>query len=140
MAMSLPSRSPDRRVLSEINVTPMVDVMLVLLVIFMVTAPMLQRGTDVQLPQAQHSEVKDQERLTLTLARDGRIYLNGEEVPRAALRDRLIAATRGRERTVQFRGDARVPYGLVIEVMDTLRDAGIENVGMITERPSAPKR
>jgi biopolymer transport protein TolR len=139
MAMSLPSRSPDRRVLSEINVTPMVDVMLVLLVIFMVTAPMLQRGTDVQLPQAQHSEVKEQERLTLTLARDGRIYLNGEEVPRAALRDRLIAETRGRERTVQFRGDARVPYGLVIEVMDTLRDAGIENVGMITERPSAPK-
>jgi biopolymer transport protein TolR len=139
MAMSLPSRSPDRRVLSEINVTPMVDVMLVLLVIFMVTAPMLQRGTDVQLPQAQHSEVKEQERLTLTLARDGRIYLNGEEVPRAALRDRLIAATRGRERSVQFRGDARVPYGLVIEVMDTLRDAGIENVGMITERPSAPK-
>jgi biopolymer transport protein TolR len=139
MAMPLPSRSPDRRVLSEINVTPMVDVMLVLLVIFMVTAPMLQRGTDVQLPQAQHSEVKEQERLTLTLARDGRIYLNGEEVPRAALRDRLIAATRGRERTVQFRGDARVPYGLVIEVMDTLRDAGIENVGMITERPSAPK-
>jgi biopolymer transport protein TolR len=140
MAMSLPSRSPDRRVLSEINVTPMVDVMLVLLVIFMVTAPMLQRGTDVQLPQAQHSEVKEQERLTLTLARDGRIYLNGEEVPRAALRDRLIAATRGRERTVQFRGDARVPYGLVIEVMDTLRDAGIESVGMITERPSQATR
>ena len=139
MAMPLPSRSADRRVLSEINVTPLVDVMMVLLVIFMVTAPMLQRGTDVQLPQAQHSEVKEQERLTLTLARDGRIYLNGEEVPRAALRDRLIAATRDRERTVQFRGDARVPYGLVIEVMDTLRDAGIENVGMITERPSAPK-
>jgi biopolymer transport protein TolR len=140
MAMSLPSRSPDRRVLSEINVTPMVDVMLVLLVIFMVTAPMLQRGTDVQLPQAQHSEVKEQERLTLTLARDGRIYLNGEEVPRAALRDRLIAATRDRERTVQFRGDARVPYGLVIEVMDTLRSAGIESVGMITERPSQAPR
>ena len=57
-----------------------------------------------------------------------------------ALRDRLIAATRDRERAVQFRGDARVAYGLVIEVMDTLRDAGIENVGMITERPSAPKR
>jgi biopolymer transport protein TolR len=139
MAMSLPSRSSDRRVLSEINVTPLVDVMLVLLVIFMVTAPMLQRGTDVQLPQAQHSEVKEQERLTLTLARDGRTYLNGEEVPRAALRDRLIAATRGGERAVQFRGDARVAYGLVIEVMDTLRAAGIESVGMITERPSAPR-
>ena len=140
MAMPLPSRSADRRVLSEINVTPLVDVMMVLLVIFMVTAPMLQRGTDVQLPQAQHSEVKEQERLTLTLARDGRIYLNGEEVPRAALRDRLIAVTRDRERAVQFRGDARVPYGLVIEVMDTLRAAGIESVGMITERPSQATR
>ncbi len=138
--MSLPSRSADRRVLSEINVTPLVDVMLVLLVIFMVTAPMLQRGTDVQLPQAQHSEAKEQERLTLTLTREGRIYLNNEEVPRSALRDRLVAATRDRERTVQFRGDARVQYGLVIEVMDTLKAAGIESVGMITERPTAPPR
>jgi biopolymer transport protein TolR len=139
MAMSLPSRSRDRRVLSEINVTPLVDVMLVLLVIFMVTAPMLQRGTDVQLPQAQYSDVKEQERLLLTLTREGRIYLNNEEVPRAALRERLVAATRDRERTVQFRGDARVPYGLVIEVMDTLKAAGIESVGMITERPAAPR-
>jgi biopolymer transport protein TolR len=139
MAMSLPSRSGDRRVLSEINVTPLVDVMLVLLVIFMVTAPMLQRGTDVQLPQAQHSEAKEQERLTLTLSREGRIYLNNDEVPRAALRDRLMEATKGRERTVQFRGDARVPYGLVIEVMDILKAAGIESVGMITERPTPPR-
>jgi biopolymer transport protein TolR len=139
MAMSLPSRSGDRRVLSEINVTPLVDVMLVLLVIFMVTAPMLQRGTDVQLPQAQHSEVREQDRITLTLTREGRIYMNTEEVPRAQLRDRLIAATKERERTVQFRGDARVPYGLVIEVMDILKAAGIESVGMITERPSSPR-
>ena len=73
MAMSLPSRSPDRRLLSEINVTPMVDVMLVLLVIFMVTTPMLQRGTDVQLPQAQQSELKEEERITLTLTREGRL-------------------------------------------------------------------
>jgi biopolymer transport protein TolR len=140
MAMSLPSRSRDRRVLSEINVTPLVDVMLVLLVIFMVTAPMLQRGTDVQLPQAQHSDVKEQERLTLTLTREGRIFLNNDEVPKAALQERLVAATRGRERTVQFRGDSQVAYGLVIEVMDTLKAAGIETVGMITERPSGPRR
>ena len=125
MAISLPSRSADRRVLSEINVTPLVDVMLVLLVIFMVTAPMLQRGTDVQLPQAQHSEAKEHEQLTLTLARDGRIYLNGEEVPRAALRDRLIEATRGRERSVQVavlsgpEGEAAVQVGQehVVEVL-----------------------
>ena len=140
MAMSLPSRSADRRMLSEINVTPLVDVMLVLLVIFMVTAPMLQRGTDVQLPQAQHSDVKEQERLTLTLTREGRIFLNNDEVPKAALQERLVAATRGRERTVQFRGDSQVSYGLVIEVMDTLKAAGIETVGMITERPSGPRR
>jgi len=140
MAMSLPSRSRDRRVLSEINVTPLVDVMLVLLVIFMVTAPMLQRGTDVQLPQAQHSDVKEQDRLMLTLTRDGRIYLNNQEVPRATLRERLVAATRDGDRSVQFRGDSHVSYGLVIEVMDTLKSAGIQTVGMITERPSGPQR
>ena len=140
MALSLPSRPRDRRVLSEINVTPLVDVMLVLLVIFMVTAPMLQRGTDVQLPQAQHSDVKEQDRLMLTLTRDGRIYLNNQEVPRATLRERLVAATRDGDRSVQFRGDSHVSYGLVIEVMDTLKSAGIQTVGMITERPSSPQR
>ena len=140
MAMSLPSRSPDRRLLSEINVTPMVDVMLVLLVIFMVTTPMLQRGTDVQLPQAQQSDLKEEERITLTLTRDGRLFLNAQEIPRASLRDRLTALARNRERIVHFRGDAQVPYGLVIEVMDALKAAGIETVGMITERPSGTRR
>ncbi len=140
MAMSLPSRSRDRRVLSEINVTPLVDVMLVLLVIFMVTAPMLQRGTDVQLPQAQHSDLKEQDRLTLTLTREGRIYLNNQEVSRSALRDRVVAAMRDGERTIQFRGDGQVSYGLVIEIMDTLKAAGIETVGMITERPAGLRR
>ena len=140
MAMSPPSRSGDRRVLSEINVTPLVDVMLVLLVIFMVTAPMLQRGTDVQLPQAQHSDVKEQDRLILTLTREGRLFLNSQEVPRSALRERLVEAMQGRERALQFRGDAQVSYGLVIEIMDTLKAAGIETVGMITERPSGSAR
>ncbi|HSB70249.1 MAG TPA: biopolymer transporter ExbD [Candidatus Methylomirabilis sp.] len=138
MAMSLPSRAADRRVLSEINVTPLVDVMLVLLVIFMVTTPMLQRGTDVQLPQAQQSELKEEERITLTLTREGRLFLNAQEIPRAGLRDRLVALVReDRERIVHFRGDAQVPYGLVIEVMDALKAAGIETVGMITERASS---
>jgi len=140
MAMSLPSRASDRRVLSEINVTPLVDVTLVLLIIFMVTTPMLQRGTDVQLPQAQQSEPKEEERITLTLTREGRLFLNQQEVPRASLGERLSTLVRGRERVVHFRGDAQVPYGLVIEVMDALKAAGIETVGMITARPSSSGR
>ncbi len=140
MAMSLPSRAVDRRILSEINVTPLVDVTLVLLIIFMVTTPMLQRGTDVQLPQAEQSEPKEEERITLTLTREGRLYLNTQEIPRASLRDRLVAVAHGRERVVHFRGDAQVPYGLVIEVMDALKAAGIETVGMITERPAGAAR
>ena len=140
MAMSLPSRARDRRMLSEINVTPLVDVTLVLLIIFMVTTPMLQRGTDVQLPQAGQSEPKEEERITITLTREGRLYLNTQEIPRATLRDRLRALTSNHERVVHFRGDAQVPYGLVIEVMDALKAAGIETVGMITERPPGPGR
>ena len=140
MAMSLPSKLSDRRVLSEINVTPLVDVMLVLLVIFMVTTPLLQRGTDVQLPQAQHSDVREERRITLTLTREGRLYLDEQEIPRAALRDRLAALARTERRQVYFRGDAQVPYGLDIEVMDALKGAGIETVGMVTEPISARPR
>ena len=136
MAMNVPSRAGERRMLSEINVTPLVDVTLVLLIIFMVTTPMLQRGTDVQLPRAEQSEPKEEVRITLTLTREGRLYLDNQEIPRGELRQRLMLLARNRERVVHFRGDAQVPYGLVIEVMDALKTAGIETVGMITERPS----
>lgn len=137
MAMAGPG-GRERRMLSEINVTPLVDVTLVLLIIFMVTTPMLQRGTDVQLPQAAVADVKEAERLTLTLTREGRVFLNTEEVPRAALAERLRAVARTlREKVVYFRGDANVPYGAVIEVMDAVKAAGIETIGMITERPRA---
>jgi biopolymer transport protein TolR len=139
--MAITVGSPrDRRILSEINVTPLVDVMLVLLIIFMVTTPMLQRGTDVELPQAATAEVKEAERFTLTLTRDSRIFLNNEEVPRGALLPRLKALVAARkDRLVYFRGDAAVPYGTVIEVMDALKGAGIETVGMITEQPRGPR-
>jgi biopolymer transport protein TolR len=138
MAMALPSKAGDRRLLSEINVTPMVDVMLVLLVIFMVTTPMLHRSTDVDLPQAQQSDVREEEHITLTLTKDGRLYLNAEEVPRAQLQARLQALARG-ERVVHFRGDRQVAYGLVMEVMDVLKAAGIQTVGMLTQPPPAAR-
>jgi len=126
----------DRRMLSEINVTPLVDVVLVLLIIFMVTTPMLQRGTDVQLPTARVSEMKEEERITLSVTRDSRIFLNNKQVPREKLEAQLKAlAGVGKERVVYFRGDARVPYGLVIDVMDAIKSSGIETVGMITDRP-----
>jgi biopolymer transport protein TolR len=134
MALSLPSRAGDRRLLSEINVTPLVDVMLVLLVIFMVTTPMLHRATDVELPRAARAEVKEEERITLTLTHEGRVYLNAEEVPRQRLAERL-AGLAGGARVIHFRGDARVAYGLVIEVMDAVKAAGVETVGMITQPP-----
>jgi biopolymer transport protein TolR len=121
--------------LSEINVTPLVDVTLVLLIIFMVTTPMLQRGTDVQLPTAQASQVKEEERITLTVTRDSRILVNNKEVPRKELETRLRSMTgSGKERVLYLRGDARVPYGFVIDVMDAIKSSGIETVGMITER------
>jgi len=138
MALPLPSRSGDRRLLSEINVTPLVDVMLVLLVIFMVTTPLLQQGTEVELPRAARAEVREAERITLTLTRDGRIYLNADEVPRERLAARL-AALAGGERVLHFRGDAQVAYGMVIEVMDAVKAAGIETVGMITQPPRAAR-
>ena len=110
-----------RRLLSEINVTPLVDVTLVLLIVFMVTTPMLQRGTDVELPRSRTGTAKAEDRLTLTLARDQRIYLNDQPVPRGALGVRLKAAAAVRQdRILYFRGDAAVPYGTVIEVMDEL--------------------
>lgn len=125
----------DRRLLSEINITPLVDVTLVLLIIFMVTTPMLQRGTDVQLPTAQASQMKEEERITLTVTRDSRILVNNEEVPRKDLETRLKSMTgSGKERVLYLRGDARVPYGFVIDVMDAIKSSGIETVGMITER------
>ncbi|HWQ69593.1 MAG TPA: biopolymer transporter ExbD [Patescibacteria group bacterium] len=128
----------DRRMLSEINITPLVDVTLVLLIIFMVTTPMLQRGTDVQLPTAQTSQVKEEERITLTVTKDSRILVNNEEVPRQKLEAHLKSMTgSGKERILYLRGDARVPYGLVIDVMDAIKSSGIETVGMMTDQPGS---
>ena len=120
--------------LAEINVTPLVDVILVLLIIFMVTAPMMQRGIDVALPQARSATGAEEERLVVTVDRTNRVWLNETPVPLHLLEERLQAAARSVTNPfVYLRADRAVPYGDVMAVMDRIKQAGIERVGLVTE-------
>ena len=121
-----------RDVLSEINVTPFVDVMLVLLVIFMVTAPLLQQGIDVNLPHAKGKDLPPEERITLVVKRGGLIYMNDNPVSMSQMREKLEAIGKLNP-NVFLKADKDVPYGFVVEVMGEIKDAGIEKLGMITE-------
>jgi biopolymer transport protein TolR len=123
--------------MAEINVTPLVDVMLVLLIIFMVTAPMMQMGIDVNLPRVKAKSVDvAEEKLVLTINRAKEIFLNKSRTPLTELGAKLesIFATRI-EREVYMRADKNVPYGFVVEVMAEVRKAGVDKLGMITEPP-----
>jgi biopolymer transport protein TolR len=121
-----------RDVLSEINVTPFVDVMLVLLVIFMVTAPLLQQGIDVNLPKAKGKNLPPEERITLVVKRGGAIYMNDSPVSMTEMREKLEAIGKLNP-NVFLKADKDVPYGFVVEVMGEIKEAGIEKLGMITE-------
>jgi biopolymer transport protein TolR len=123
------------RPLSEINVTPMVDVMLVLLIIFMVTAPMMQQGVDVDLPKTttQPLKVKD-EPLILTIKKDGQLLLGRQEIPQAELQKKLEAIFEGMDqKELYLRADQAVPYGDVARAMAAAREAGASKLGMVTE-------
>jgi len=126
-----------RRAMSDINVTPLVDVMMVLLVIFMVTAPMMQQGVDVNLPQAKGKALPASERVVVTIRKDARIFVNKAEVSTADLQKklRLIFADRA-DKELFLKADKDVPYGRVAEVMGEIREAGIEKLGMVTEPSS----
>jgi TolR protein len=119
-----------RQALSEINVTPLVDVMLVLLIIFMITAPLLQQGIDVNLPDAKGKELPPSERIVITIKKDGKIYVDKSAVTLKSLKKRL---SKKPNKEVFLRADRDVPYGLVVRVMGELRDIGIERIGMVTE-------
>jgi biopolymer transport protein TolR len=129
-----PRRS--RKALSDINVTPLVDVMLVLLIIFLITAPMLRQGIDVKLPRSSQREFEesDQDRYIITVTRDQEVYLDESPIPleHLELKLRQLKSTDGIG-ALFLKADEAVPYGFVIQVMDRIKRAGIDTLGMVTE-------
>src|ERR1700736_5875436 len=124
--------------LADINVTPLVDVMLVVLIIFMVTAPMLHQGVAVALPKTATTNIPStvDDPIILSITREGLYYINETPVARGLLKDRLGAFLRMRkDRTVFLKADRALSYGTVVETLDVLNRMGIENLALITETP-----
>ncbi len=121
--------------MSEINVTPFVDVMLVLLIIFMVTAPMMIQGLNVDLPEATAEPLdSEKEHLVITINKGRQVYINDFEVTVEFLREKLLKILQGRtDRDVYLKADKSIPYGIVVQVMAEIKGAGVEQLGMITE-------
>ena len=130
------------RPMSEINVTPMVDVMLVLLVVFMITAPLLTVGVPVDLPKTKSSViVGEDEPLVVTLNAESKLFLQDTEVALDKLVARLTAITENRKETRVFvRGDRKIAYGKIMEVMGLINRAGFDRVALITELPREPRK
>jgi len=128
------SGNDSKRFLSEINVTPFVDVMLVLLIIFMVTAPMMQEGVDVNLPQAQGKTLPSKEkRMTISITSTKEIFLNDRKIELEELEKKLKAVFQNRtDKQLFLRADEIVPYGFVVKTMAAVRNAGIDQLGMVT--------
>jgi biopolymer transport protein TolR len=127
-------RTDPGRPLAEINVVPLVDVVLVLLIIFMITAPLMLRGIDIDLPKSSVNTIKAEDRVVVTVARDRAVYLDKERVARVMLDGRLSKLAREKpDVTLYLRADRDVPYGAVVEVMDAVKRAGIDRLGMVTQ-------
>jgi len=122
--------------LGEINVTPLVDVVLVLLLVFMVTAPMMSRGIDVTVPVANQPQVAPEDRLTVSVNAQGRIYVGDKPVNLVLLEDHLRGLLSGRAtKVVYLRADEKLQYGQVIQVVDKMKSAGVEQIGFAYQLP-----
>jgi biopolymer transport protein TolR len=122
--------------MGDINVTPLVDVVLVLLLVFMVTAPMMSRGIDVQLPVANVRTNDEEDRITVSVREDGRVFVGDKVINLVLLEDQVRAMMSGRaSKVVYLRADERLRYGKVIEVVDKLKSAGVEQIGFVYQLP-----
>ena len=125
---------------AEINVTPLVDVVLVLLIIFMVVTPLMRQEVPVDLPLAATGTAAEQkDQVTLTLAADGRVLVNGSEIPAGEVVPRLTAIYEGRaDKTIFLEADRSHPHGRIVDLMDDCRAAGIVRIGMVTRKETVP--
>ena len=141
MAFETRSSQGSNSSISQINVVPLVDVMLVLLVIFMVTAPILQQGVQIDLPQAKAAALTgEDDQLVVSLDKSGKLFLNDNEIALPDLGPKLSAVTQLRpDKTVVLRADRAVHYGDVVQVMAAVKAAGVHSLGMITELPTEKK-
>ena len=133
--MSSSGRAGDRRVMADINVTPLVDVILVLLIIFMVTAPLMHRGIDVDLPRTAAQTSENEERLIVSVDKKGLIYIDDIQIPSEDLKDQIqrrLPALRNKN-AIFLRADRGLQYGVIMEVMDEIKRAGVPTVGLVTE-------
>ena len=131
----------NNELMSDINVTPFVDVMLVLLIIFMVTAPMMIQGLNVDLPEATAQPLdSEKEHLVITIDKDHHVHINDYQVTVESLSAKLIKILQSRgDREVYLKADKNIPYGIVVQVMAEIKGAGVEQLGMITE-PAVMKK
>ena len=122
---------------SEINVTPFVDVMLVLLIIFMVATPMMSQGIDVDLPQTKQVEVlpTESENMVMTVRQDGKIFLDEYAVELDDLENKLQVLVKEKNKTLFLQADKNVPYGTVVDIMGRIKAVGIEKLGVVAEKP-----
>jgi biopolymer transport protein TolR len=140
--MAFDQGSSSDNAIAQINVTPLVDVMLVLLVIFMVTAPILQQGVAVDVPKVAAGPLTgEEEQLVVNIAKGGKLYLNDTALSQRDLATKLAAIAGARpDRQVYVRADQTVPYGDVMAVIGSIRDAGLARVGLVTEPPADRSR